>query len=113
LFPDGDRDVNGVRVPAGDPPRWMDALVVAIGPEVAGVGAGDMVIANMFDGLPVEYEGRIFRCVPSSRVLAVLEPNERKEVAMKTSSKKPVPAKRVSKGTVKRQRIDSTGKKGK
>lgn len=29
------------------------------------------------------------------------------------SCKKPVPAKRVSKGSVKRQRIDSTGKKGK
>lgn len=34
-------------------------------------------------------------------------------MAMKTSPKKPVPAKRVSKGSIKRQRIDSTGKKGK
>lgn len=74
LFPAGDRDVGGVRVPTGDPPRWMDATVVAVGPEVsAEIGAGDRVVANMFDGLPVEYEGEIYRCVPSSKILAVLE----------------------------------------
>lgn len=34
-------------------------------------------------------------------------------MATKTSCKKPVPVKRASKGSVKRQRIDSVGKKGK
>ena len=75
LFPEGDRELGGVRVPAGDPPRWMDATVVAVGPEAPDdVGVGDRVIANMFDGMPVEHEGEIYRCVPSSKVLAVLEP---------------------------------------
>lgn len=75
LFPEGDREVGGVRVPAGDPPRWMDALVVALGPEAdTGFGVGDRVIANLFDGMPVEHEGGIYRCVPSSKILAVLEP---------------------------------------
>jgi len=48
---------------------------VAAGPDVpAELGVGDKVIANLFDGMPVEHEGEIYRCVPSSKVLAVLEP---------------------------------------
>lgn len=75
LFPEGDREVGGVRVPEGDPPKWMDALVVALGPKAGkDFGVGDRVVANRFDGLPVEHEGRIYRCVPSSKILAVLEP---------------------------------------
>ena len=74
-FPEGDREIDGVRVPAGDPPRWMDAVVVAAGPGAGpGFGVGDRVVARRFDGLSVEHEGRVYRCVPSSRVLAVLEP---------------------------------------
>ena len=75
LFASGDRDVGGVLSPQDRPDKWMDATVVAAGPDVpAEFGVGDKVIANVFDGMPVEHEGRIYRCVPSSKVLAVLEP---------------------------------------
>lgn len=124
LFPPGDRCVGGVHTVEGDPERWMDAVVVAAGPEVPaslGVGVGDTVVANVFDGMPVDIGGRIYRSVPAAKLLAVLEgsgpapaSSRRKEVDMATKScKKCVPVKHVKKGSVKRQRIDSTGKKGK
>lgn len=81
LFASGDRDVGGVLSPQDRPEKWMDALVVAVGPEVpesAGFGVGDVVVANLFDGLPVDFEGRIYRRVPFSKVMAVLEPEGRK-----------------------------------
>lgn len=122
LFPSGSRRAGGVYVASDGPERWMDATVVAAGPDVpAGVGVGDVVVANVFDGMPVDYEGVRYRSVPAGRLLAVVElsgpapaPSRRKEVDMATKScKKCVPVKHVKKGSVKRQRIDSTGKKGK
>lgn len=124
LFPPGDRCVGGVHMATDDPEKWMDAVVVATGPEVPvslGVGVGDRVIAGVFDGMPVATDGVVYRSVPAAKLLAVIDNMEpasvfsrRKEVDMATKScKKGVPAKRVTKGSVKRQRIDSTGKKGK
>lgn len=75
LFPPDARETGGILVRQDRPDKWMDATVVAAGPDVpAELGVGDKVIANLFDGMPVEHEGEIYRCVPSSKVLAVLEP---------------------------------------
>ena len=124
LFPPETRCTGGVWERAGRADRWMDAVVVAVGPEVPaslGIGVGDRVVASVYDGMPVDYEGVRYRCVPAGKLLAAMEgpgpapaSSRRKEVDMATKScKKCVPAKRVTKGSVKRQRIDSTGKKGK
>ena len=122
LFPPVCRMASGVYQVADDPERWMDAVVVAAGPDVPpDVGVGDVVVANVFDGMPVDYGGVRYRSVPAGRLLAVVDcsgpapaPSRRKEVDMATKScKKCVPVKHVKKGSVKRQRIDSTGKKGK
>ena len=124
IFPSGGRTVGGVYRAPGEPDAWMDAVVVAAGPEVPaslGVGVGDVVVANVFDGMPVDVDGVRYRSVPAGKLLAVVElsgpapaPSRRKEVDMATKScKKCVPVKHVKKGSVKRQRIDSTGKKGK
>lgn len=75
LFPDDEYlDEGGVLVKKSGELR-LDATVVAAGPEVpAGlVGVGDRVLASMHDGMPVEYEGRVYRSVPCSGILAVLE----------------------------------------
>lgn len=78
LFASGERREGGVYVQPGDPAEWMDATVVAAGPEVPeslGVGVGDVVVANLFDGLPVSLDGcPPLRSVPSSRLLAVIGP---------------------------------------
>lgn len=74
LFPQGDRMIDGVLVPKEDEDSWMDALVVAAGPEVPaslGVGTGDTVLANVFDGMPLFVEGIPLRVVPADRLLAV------------------------------------------
>lgn len=75
LFP-GDcyRDEGGVLVGCKAELR-LDATVVAAGPEVpAGlVGVGDRVLANVYDGMPVEHEGGMYRSVPCSDILAVIE----------------------------------------
>lgn len=124
LFPPADRTVGGILVRADGPDGWMDAVVVAMGPETPaslGVGVGDRVVAGVFDGMPVDVDGVRYRSVPADRLLAVIENSgpapaysRRKEVDMATKcGKKCAPAKRVTKGSVKRQRIDSTGKKGK
>lgn len=76
LFPPAQRDVGGVVLAPEDPSAWMDAVIVAAGPgvpESLGIGVGDTVVANLYDGMPVEHEGGIYRCVPSSKLLAVLE----------------------------------------
>ena len=76
LFPSGDRKVDGVLVRTDDPERWMDAVVVAMGPGVPaslGVGVGDRVVARVFDGVPVELDGTVYRSVPAGKLLAVLE----------------------------------------
>lgn len=124
LFPSSGRTVDGMYRAPGEPDAWMDAVVVAMGPEVPlslGVGVGDIVVASAFDGMPVDFEGVRYRSVPAGRLLAVVDlsgpapaSSRRKEVDMATKScKKCVPVKHVKKGSVKRQRIDSTGKKGK
>lgn len=74
LFPQGDRMIDGVLVPKEDEDSWMDALVVAAGPEVPaslGVGVGDTVVANVFDGVPAAVEGLPLRSMPAGRLLAV------------------------------------------
>ena len=74
LFPQGGRTVDGVLVPQRDEDQWMDALVVATGPEVPaslGVGVGDTVLASAFDGLPLSVEGVPMRAVPAGELLAV------------------------------------------
>ena len=75
--PDG-RQSGDFYVPSGDPAEWMDATVVAAGPEVPeslGIGVGDAVLANLFDGMPVFVDGcPPLRSVPASRLLAVIEP---------------------------------------
>lgn len=76
LFPQGDRMVDGVLVRQEDADSWMDAIVVATGPDVPeslGVGAGDTVLASVFDGMPLTLDGIQLRCVPSDGLLAVLE----------------------------------------
>lgn len=75
-FPEGDRSIDGVLVRQEDTDSWMDALVVATGPEVPaslGIGVGDTVIANIFDGLPVFIEGILLRRVPAGQILAALD----------------------------------------
>ena len=75
LFPEGDRTIDGVLVPKEDEDSWMDALVVAAGPEVPAaleVGVGDTVIANVFDGMPLSVEGVPLRAVPADRLLAAV-----------------------------------------
>lgn len=124
-FTDDDvRDEGGVLMLSDETER-MNAVVVAAGPEVtpeAGVGVGDVVVANVFDGVPVEFEGAIYRSVPVSKLLAVIGPADKEEPAASdggrkegnmATKKKGTPAKRVTKGSVKRVRTDSTGKKGK
>lgn len=50
----------------------LDATVVAVGAEVPPetLGVGDRVLASMYDGMPVEYEGCLFRSVPYGSILA-------------------------------------------
>lgn len=75
LFPQGSRVVDGVLVRKEDEDSWMDAVVVAVGPEVPeslGVGVGDTVLANVFDGMPLDVDGVPLRNVPSGELLAVL-----------------------------------------
>ena len=74
-FPPGDRVVDGVLVHKEDEDSWMDAIVVAVGPEVPaslGVGVGDTVLASVFDGVPLALDGVQMRSVPSGRLMAVL-----------------------------------------
>ena len=75
LFPDDEyRDEGGVLVKKSGELR-LDATVVAVGPEVpeGSVGVGDRVLASMYDGMPVEYEGAVYRSVLYSGIMAVLE----------------------------------------
>lgn len=76
LFPEPEVErIGGVFVPAGDPLDRMDATVVAAGPEVPGdlgIGVGDTVVANQFDGMPVFVDGVRMRSVPADRLLAVI-----------------------------------------
>lgn len=76
LFPQGDRIINGVLVPKEDEDSWMDALVVAVGPEVPAdcVGVGDRVLASMYDGMPLFIEGVPLRVVPYGEIMAVMQP---------------------------------------
>lgn len=78
LFTLGGRQVGDFYVPSDDPAEWMDATVVAAGPEVPeslGVGVGDVVVANLFDGPPVFVDGcPPLRNIPASKLLAVIEP---------------------------------------
>ena len=77
LFPQGDRMINGVLVSKEDEDSWMDALVVATGPEVpasSGIGVGDTVIAGAFDGMPLFVESVPLRVVPYGEILAVMQP---------------------------------------
>lgn len=73
LFGEGERPVGGVSVPG----EWMDATVVAAGPEVPealGIGVGDVVVASRFDGPPVSVDGLLLRSVPAGKILAVVRP---------------------------------------
>lgn len=75
LFPDTEyRNDGGVLVRDRGEDR-LDATVVAVGPEVPDglVGVGDRVLANRYDGMPVEHGGCVYRSVPCSRLLAVVE----------------------------------------
>jgi co-chaperonin GroES (HSP10) len=75
-FPPGERVVDGVLVHKEDEDSWMDALVVAAGPEVPaslGVGVGDTVLAGLFDGLPVFIDGVPLRSIPADKIMAVFE----------------------------------------
>ena len=72
LFPQGDRVIDGVLVRQEDTDSWMDALVVATGPEAStDVGVGDTVLANIFDGMPLSIDGLMLRNTPSDRIMAV------------------------------------------
>jgi hypothetical protein len=54
----------------------MDAIVVAVGPEVPaslGVGVGDTVLANVFDGMPLALGGTMLRSIPAGKLMAVFE----------------------------------------
>lgn len=73
-FPLGGRWVGGVYVPLGEPDAWLDAIVVAVGPEVPaslGVGVGDSVLSELFDGPPFFVDGVPLRNVPAGKLLAV------------------------------------------
>lgn len=75
-FPSGDRVVDGVLVRKEDEDSWMDALVVAVGPEVPaslGIGVGDTVLAGLFDGPPVFIDGVPMRNIPAGKLMAVFE----------------------------------------
>ena len=75
-FPPGERVVNGVLVRKEDEDSWMDALVVAVGPEVPaslGVGVGDTVLAGPFDGPLVFIGGVPLRNIPADKIMAVFE----------------------------------------
>lgn len=75
-FPPGDRVVDGVLVRKEDADSWMDAIVVAVGPEVPvslGVGVGDTVLASVFDGHPVFIDGVSLRNIPAEKLMAVFE----------------------------------------
>lgn len=68
--------VDGVLVRKEDEDSWMDALVVAVGPEVhasLGVGVGDTVLAGLFDGMPVFIDGVPLRNIPADKIMAVFE----------------------------------------
>lgn len=73
-FPPGERVVGGVLVRKEDEDAWMDALVVAMGPEVPaslGIGVGDTVLAGLFDGMPVFIDGVPLRKIPADKLMAV------------------------------------------
>lgn len=75
-FPPGERTVDGVLVRKEDEDSWMDAIVVATGPEVPaslGIGVGDTVLAGIFDGLPFFVDGVPLRNIPADRLMAVFE----------------------------------------
>lgn len=75
-FPPGERVVDGVLVRKEDEDSWMDAIVVAVGPEVPaslGVGVGDTVLAGLFDGMPVFIDGVPLRNIPAGKLMAVFE----------------------------------------
>lgn len=76
LFPNADKlvDNKGILTRERHDLR-LDATVVAVGPEVPDhmLGVGDKVIAKVFDGMPVEFEGIIYRCVSYTDILAILE----------------------------------------
>lgn len=75
LFPEGGyRNDGGVLVEDKAELR-LDATVVAVGPEVpaGALGVGDRVLASLYDGMPVEHDGCMYRSVPFSDILAVLE----------------------------------------
>lgn len=71
LFPEDTYLDDGVMVKTETGSR-LDATVVAAGAEVPPetLGVGDRVLASMYDGMPVEYEGCLFRSVPYGSVLA-------------------------------------------
>ena len=52
----------------------VEDTVVAAGPEVPAdfIGVGDRVLASIYDGMPVEHEGIMFRSVPYSDIMAVI-----------------------------------------
>ena len=75
-FPPGERVVDGVLVRKEDEDSWMDATVVAVGPEVPavfGIGVGDTVLANVFDGMPLALDGAMLRSIPADKLMAVFE----------------------------------------
>lgn len=75
-FPLGGRWVGDVYVPSEEPDAWLDAVVVATGPEVPaslGVGVGDTVLAGLFDGPPVFIDGVPLRNIPADKIMAVFE----------------------------------------
>ena len=75
-FPPGDRVVDGVLVRKENEDSWMDAIVVAVGPEVPsilGIGVGDTVLANVFDGMPLALGGAVLRSIPAEKLMAVFE----------------------------------------
>ena len=68
--------VDGVLVRKENEDSWMDAIVVAVGPEVPaslGVGVGDTVLASVFDGHPVFIDGVSLRNIPAEKLMAVFE----------------------------------------
>lgn len=75
-FPLGGRWVGDVYVPSEEPDAWLDAVVVATGPEVPaslGLGVGDTVLAGLFDGPPVFIDGVPLRNIPADQIMAVFE----------------------------------------
>lgn len=74
LFPESSYRNDGGVIVEDKAELRLDATVVAAGPEVPAdfIGVGDRVLASIYDGMPVEHEGIMFRSVPYSDIMAVI-----------------------------------------